>query len=361
MAYVLRFIHHTKNKTKSQTSHLLSLTDWKNAHNLIIRIIQQKRFPKEYTELQNLKSRKLQSTHPNTHTNPYTNSHTHQYTETQNLYTFKNSPLRKHNPFLDDDNIIRIGGRIQHADIPYNQAHPIILPSKDHITTLIVENYHLRLLHSGIQNTLANLRLRYWPLNGRNEVKGVIHRCVRCVRFRAQACEQQMANLPSPRVNLDRAFNHVGVDFSGAIYIRSAMTRNCKYVKGYICLFVCMSTKALHLELVTELTTQAFMCALKRFISRRGICSVIYSDNATNFKGAYNELNELYKMFHSKESYSQIGNYCNINNIKWKFTIPLASHMGGLYESGIKSVKTLLKKHLCNVKLTYELLYTVLV
>lgn len=361
MAYVLRFIHHTKNKTRSQTSHLLSLTDWKNAHNLIIRIIQQKRFPKEYTELQNLKSRKLQSTHPHTHTHPYTNSHTHQYTETQNLYTFKNSPLRKHNPFLDDDNIIRIGGRIQHADIPYNQAHPIILPSKDHITTLIVENYHLRLLHSGIQNTLANLRLRYWPLNGRNEVKGVIHRCVRCVRFRAQACEQQMANLPSPRVNLDRAFTHVGVDFSGAIYIRSAMTRNCKYVKGYICLFVCMSSKALHLELVTELTTQAFMCALKRFISRRGICSVIYSDNATNFKGAYNELNELYKMFHSKESYSQIGNYCNINNIKWKFTIPLASHMGGLYESGIKSVKTLLKKHLCNVKLTYELLYTVLV
>lgn len=339
MSYVFRFINNARNKNK-QCSHLTN-TELNFAENFIVKIVQNKHFSKEIQELQDIKSGSQ---------NIKTNS-----------FVFKSSSLKKLNPYLNENNLLRIGGRIQNSNIPYNHAHPIILPQKEHITSLIIKQYHLRLLHTGIQNTLCNIRLKFWPINGRNEVKKVIHRCVRCIRFSARACEQQMGNLPAPRVSLTRAFMHVGVDFSGAIYIRTAMTRNCKYIKGYICLFICMSTKALHLELVTELTTKAFICALQRLISRRGLCQCLYSDNATNFKGANNELTELYKMFKNDDSYSQVLDFCNSNNIEWKFTVPLASHMGGLYEAGIKSVKSLLKRHLGNVRLTYELLYTVLI
>jgi len=170
-----------------------------------------------------------------------------------------------------------------------------------------------------------------------------------------------MAPLPAPRVTLTRAFDHVGVDFSGAISIRSSMTRNCKYTKGYLCLFVCLSTRAIHLELVTDMSSQSFICALKRFISRRGIPSCLYTDNATNFKGSRTELHDLYKMFKKQSCYSEIIEFYNSNCIEHKFTVPLASHMGGIYEAGIKSVKLLFKRHLFNTKLTYEFLYTVLV
>lgn len=279
----------------------------------------------------------------------------------QKSYTFTSSPLRKLNPFLDGDGILRVGGRIKHSDIPYNQAHPIILPTKNHITQILVQHYHLKLLHSGVQNTLCNIRLKYWPINGRGEVKKCIYSCVRCTRYRGKVCGQQMSDLPAPRVTLTRAFAHVGIDFSGAIAIRSSMTRNCKYSKGYICLFVCLATRAIHLELVSDLSAQAFICALKRFVSRRGIPTCLYTDNATNFKGSKTELHELYKMFKNDTSYSEIIDLCTKNSIEYKFTCPLASHMGGIYEAGIKAVKSLLKRHLFNTKLTYELLYTILV
>lgn len=344
IAYIFRFKNILLKKNPDRQNSYLTTAELKQAHDFIIKVVQYKHYSKEIHELQKDKGN-------------YSSNNI--LTGTSSIY--KSSSLRKLNPFLDQDNIIRLGGRIATSDIPYNHAHPIILPHREHITSLIVEQYHLRLLHSGIQNTLGNLRLKYWPINSRNEVKKVIHRCVRCIRYNARTCEQQMAGLPTPRVSLVRPFLHVGVDFTGAIYIRSSMGRSCKYVKGYICLFVCLSTKALHLELVTDLTSQAFICALKRFTSRRGICQCIYSDNATNFKGAHSELNDLFKMFKNDVSYSHIIEYCNLNAIQWKFTVPLASHMGGLYEAGIKSVKSLLKRHLNNVRLTYELLYTVLV
>lgn len=170
-----------------------------------------------------------------------------------------------------------------------------------------------------------------------------------------------MASLPSPRVTLTRAFQHVGVDFSGAISIRSSMARNCRYSKGYICLFVCLATRAIHLELVSDLSAQSYICAIKRLIFRKSNPICLYSDNATNFRGSKTELHELYRMFKNDNSYSKIVEFCTSKCIEFKFTVPLASHMGGIYEAGIKSVKMLLKRHLSSTKLTYELLYTVLV
>lgn len=357
VAFMFRFVHNIRNKSNKQLSHL-NVTEMKEAHDFIIRVIQLNSFPKEIIEIQStLTNTKLTQTNLTHNNRNDTSLPTH-----HKMYTYKPSPLRKLNPFLEDTLILRVGGRIQHANIPFQHAHPIILPSNNHLTSLVIQYHHLKLLHSGIQNTLANIRLKYWPINGRNEVKKVIHSCTRCTRFRAQVCGQQMANLPAPRVTLhNRAFIHVGMDLSGAIAFRSTMTRNCKYTKAYICLFICLATRAIHLELVSDLTSQAFIYALKRFVSRRGLCSHLYSDNATNFKGSSSELHDLYKMFKNETSYSEIIDFCAVNSIQYKFTVPLASHMGGIYEAGIKSVKSLLKRHLFSTKLTYELLYTVLV
>lgn len=262
---------------------------------------------------------------------------------------------------LDEDGIIRLGGRISNATTSYNHKHPIILPRNNHVTTLLLRKVHLSLFHAGIQTPLSTVRLQYWPINGRAEVKRVIHNCVVCIRFRSQVCEQKMADLPAPRVNLVRPFLHTGVDFTGHMLVKSNRLRNAKFIKGYICVFVCLSSKCIHLELVSDMTSNSFILALKRFISRRGLCHTIYSDNATNFKGTHHELNQLYKMFRDEKQYSEIIDYTSLNSITWKFTVPLASHMGGIYEGAIKAAKNLLKRQLVNVKLPYEELMTIIV
>lgn len=337
-AYVFRFIYNLKNP-KGKLCSELSPSELKISHDFIIKTVQVDQFPKVILDLQLKRDMKDNST----------------------LYKNKSSPLRKLSPFLDSQNLLRVGGRIKHANVQFSQKHPLILPCRNHITYLIIKKLHYDLFHSGIQNTLANLRLQYWPINGKTEVRKVIHSCVICVRYRAQTCEQKMSLLPYPRVNFERPFLHVGVDFGGPIYVKASRYRTATYHKGYLCLFICLSTRAIHLELVSDLTTKAFILALKRFISRRGLCHTIYSDNATNFKGAHNELNELYKMFINKNDYSEILNYTAHRSINWKFTVPLASHMGGIYEAGIKSAKHLLRRQLGNIRLPYEELNTILI
>ncbi|KAI8430326.1 hypothetical protein MSG28_000632 [Choristoneura fumiferana] len=338
IAFCYRIFYNFANKNDRRIGPLL-VDELQKSHHFIIKCVQHNNFSKEVNELKSVDST----------------------TDTTKLFTFKSSALRKLSPYLDSDGLLRVGGRIKHANVQFNQKHPIILPCKHHITTLIIRKLHLTLFHSGIQNTLSNLRLNYWPINGRLEVRKVIHNCVICIRYRAESCQQKMSELPHPRVNLERPFLHVGVDFTGAVSIKCSTQRRSTYTKGYICLFICLATKAIHLELVNDLTTQSFILALKRLISRRGLCNTIYSDNAKNFHGAHNELNALYKMFKNKDSYSEIIDFTSQKCIKWCFTVPLASHMGGIYESAIKLCKNLLKRQLGNLKMHYEQLNTILI
>lgn len=169
-----------------------------------------------------------------------------------------------------------------------------------------------------------------------------------------------MANLPYHRVNLVRPYLEVAVDFCGPIYVKSSGLRNAKHLPTFICVFSCLSTRCIHIEVSENTTTQSFIACLKRFVARRGVCSTIYSDNASYFRCASHELHELYKMFRNETSYSQLIEYTNHLSINWKFTVPLASHMGGVYEICIKQTKTLLKRKLGNCRMTYTELYTLL-
>jgi len=109
-----------------------------------------------------------------------------------------------------------------------------------------------------------------------------------------------MADLPSVRITQALPFVNTGCDYAGPILLKDAKVRKPRISKGYICLFVCMVTSAIHLELVTDLTTETFLAALRRFISLRGKCSKIYSDNGTNFIGAKRSLNEMQELLSSQ-------------------------------------------------------------
>lgn len=116
-----------------------------------------------------------------------------------------------------------------------------------------------------------------------------------------------------------RPFYNTGVDYCGPFFIKEKKLRNRGRVKAYVAVFVCLSTKAVHIEVVSDMTTEAFLAALRRFISRRGLCSVISSDNGTNFQGANNELKELYELLKSGKLQQEITNYVAEKGITWQF------------------------------------------
>ncbi|XP_055308886.1 uncharacterized protein LOC129572809, partial [Sitodiplosis mosellana] len=149
------------------------------------------------------------------------------------------------------------------------------------------------------------------------------------------------------------------VDFTGAIFIKTSKFRNARVVKAYICIFVCMSTKALHVELVSDMSADAFIAALRRFIARRGEVKVIFSDNGTNFVAANRLLNELSNN-ENEEFNTRISNELSTQRITWKFSPPGAPHFNGLVEAGVKTVKMHLMKVMGEQKFTFEELTTIL-
>ena len=177
----------------------------------------------------------------------------------------RRSRLLRLNPFLDkEEGILRVGGRLHNSNTTYEHRHPMILPDESPLAALWIGDAHLRCLHGGVQLTLSTLRQHCWVLRGRQLVKAFIHRCLTCVRWRGRTADQLMGVLPSPRVTPGRPFLRVGVDYAGPILIRSSRGRGQQARKGYIALFVCLATKAVHLEVVSDGTTEAFLAALKR-------------------------------------------------------------------------------------------------
>ena len=270
----------------------------------------------------------------------------------------KSSSIKLLNPFLDDSGLLRVGGRLNHAPIPYDQRHPIILPSNHLVTRLIVKDEHTRLMHAGCQSVTASLRTRFWPLSCKNVVKNVIRKCVRCFRAKPVGTEYIMGSLPAARVTPSRPFNNCGVDYAGPYFVKDR-TRNRTVTKAYLCIFVCFVTKAVHLELSTDLSTDAFLSCLQRFISQRGRPQNMYSDNGKNFVGAQNELNDLARLVLDPKHQERVINSLCRDGINWHFIPAHAPHFGGLWEIPVKSVKHHLKRVIGESHFTFAELYTV--
>ncbi|XP_061710770.1 uncharacterized protein LOC133520395 [Cydia pomonella] len=268
----------------------------------------------------------------------------------------KKSPLLKLNVFLDDKKIIRVGGRIDNSNFSFEKKHPIVIHAKHPFTKLLFESEHKRLMHAGPQLLLSSVKDEYWPIGGTNLAKACFQKCLKCVRMRGQVIAPLMGNLPASRLIPGMPFKTVGVDYAGPLTSASRQGRGCRLVKVYIAIFVCFTTKAVHLELVGDLTSDSYLSALRRFVSRRGLPTDIYSDNGTSFVGAYNELSKFLKS--NCDSLAEAAAHEKIN---FHFIPAYSPHSGGLWEAGVKSTKFHLKRVLGDCNLTYELLNTVLV
>ncbi|XP_076301717.1 uncharacterized protein LOC143219725 [Lasioglossum baleicum] len=267
------------------------------------------------------------------------------------------SPLLSLSPFLDEDGIIRVGGRLQHTSLAQRVKHPILLAPHP-LVRLLVEQIHVSTLHGGVQLTLHTLRQNYWLLRARNIVKSVIHSCITCVRERAAVPEQIMGNLPKARVSPPtRSFAHCGVDYAGPFQVRASAGRGITSRKAYIALFICMATKAIHLELAGDYSTPAFLNAYLRFCSRRGLPEAVYSDNGTTFVGGCRELAAAYRAAVRDPNFL---NKTAADGTTWHFIPPSAPHFGGLWEAGVKSVKHHLRRILGERMLTFEEFSTLL-
>lgn len=269
------------------------------------------------------------------------------------------SSIRDLNPQLNEKGIMILHGRLQYADFSALRKFPVILPAKSHFSNLVIADAHIRSLHGSIHLTLATLRQQYWVLNARNKVKTHIHQCMICYRQKPTPLTQLMAPLPHIKTTPSRAFLHCGMDFAGPFDIKISSRRNATTTKGYFCVFVCMVSKAVHLELVSDLSTQRFIMAFRRFISRRGFCTDVYCDQGSNFKGASNELPLLFLQAENEASI-HIQNIFADDRIRFHFNPPNAPHWGGQWESFVKLTKHHLNRMAVSISLTFEDMATAL-
>lgn len=327
VAYCLRFRNNCKNVEKKHGP--IEVSELHDALIVILKLLQEKYF---FDEINLLKKGKPLS----------------------------NKRLLVLSPFLDETGILRVGGRLDNADISYCQKYPALLPANSHVVALMLQREHIRLYHAGAQTVLSNFRLKFWPLNGLTQTKRIVKNCVTCYRFKAKAASQIMASLPKDRVKIARPFEKTGIDFGGPFLIKTSRLRKAPVIKAYISIFVCMVTKCVHIELVTSLSTEAFLLTLKRFIARRGNPTIIYSDNATNFLGARNHLRVVYEFFRNTSNLNSIKNFLSSNEITWKFIPPRSPHWGGIWEAAIKSAKYHIFRVVGDTRLTFEEFSTVL-
>ena len=250
----------------------------------------------------------------------------------------KTSSLYRLDAFIDGDGVLRVGGRIRNASIPYDVKHPVILPSKGHVTMLLVRHHHERISHQGRGISLNDLRTHgYWIIGGNSSVSRYTSKCVTCHELRGALEEQKMANLPEDRLEPAPPFTHCGVDYFGP-FVRK---EGHKELKRYGVLFTCLSSRAIHLEVSASLETDSFINALRCFINRRGLVRTIRCDQGTNLVGTKNDLEKAL----SSVDRSRVRQFLlerNCNWIEFQVNAPSASHMGGVWERQIRTARNLL-------------------
>ncbi|XP_043467541.1 uncharacterized protein LOC122501843 [Leptopilina heterotoma] len=328
IGYCLRFINNLKStNAKTRKFGSLSRDEIRVATQIIIKLTQAETFPHEVKAL------------------------------TENKDVNPKSSLYRLNPFLDEG-ILKVGGRLALSNLSNAQKHPTVLPKSHNVTTMIIRSEHKRLFHAGPQATLKEVRQQYWPIDGRNKTRHIIRKCVTCFKAKPRETNYLMENLPENRVSFTKPFENVGVDYCGPFFVKEHRYRNRTKVKTYVSIFVCLATKAVHLELASDLTSDAFIACMSRFFARRGLASSMMSDNAKNFIGTNNEMRELYKQVKTFETSKEIQDFLLTKKVTWHFIPPRTPHFGGLWEAAVKSFKFHFTRIAGNSLLTYEQLHT---
>ncbi|XP_057686666.1 uncharacterized protein LOC130912537 [Corythoichthys intestinalis] len=247
-----------------------------------------------------------------------------------------NSKLFHMDTFLDKDRLLKVGGRLKHATCSSIVKHPVIVPKNHHVTQLIIAHFHSKVQHQGKGLTINEIRSNGFWIPGINKaVATFVHQCVKCRRLRRGTEEQKMSDLPTQRLDSTPPFTFCGMDCFGPFQTKQAR----KVHKRYGLLFTCLCCRAVHIEMLDDLTTDAFINALRCFIALRGAVSEIRCDQGSNFVGAKNELQEALKQMDTE----RIVTFLAEKQCDFRMHTPHSSHTGGVWERQIRTIRNILR------------------
>ena len=309
IARVHRFIH---SKAKGPVTPVLTVEEINNAGLRVIRLVQETAFKNELLALEKKQ----------------------EIPRTSRLYSLS--------PYIEDG-VLKVGGRLKNATLLLEQKHPVLLPGKSHITRLIISHYHRQTHHQGKGQTLNHIRSEgYWICGGSSAVAAFIRNCVNCRKLRRPVEEQRMADLPQDRTEPSPPFSFCGMDCFGPFTTKQGR----KEYKRYGLLFVCQFSRAIHIEMLDDMTTDCLINGLRCFIAIRGAVTQIRSDQGSNFIGAKNEFMAAMKEL----DIDRVTTYLANKQCEFVFNAPHSSHVGGTWERQIRSIRGVLNTTL---KLSY--------
>lgn len=303
-AWMIRFVSNMKDRF-SKTLGELTAKEMKYAEVILLKLIQREEFPKGINE----------------------------------------ERLRKLHPLMDKEGLIRVKTLVFRSKDSEDFRLPVVLPGNHYIVQKLIEWKHKMLSHAGVQIVMNNLREKYWILRCRKSIRQVTLRCSKCGRYTVKSIQPESPPLPEDRIRDAAPFEIIGVDLAGPLYLKDKQ-------KCWIVLYTCAVYRAIHMELLTSLSTEAFLQTFRRFVARRGRPSIIYSDHGTNFGGAST-------MF-SDPKLAKLKEKILVQDITWKFIPPASPWWGGWWERLIGCVKQILRKVLGQASLNFEELYTIL-
>ncbi|XP_063382133.1 uncharacterized protein LOC134668622 [Cydia fagiglandana] len=262
----------------------------------------------------------------------------------------KSSKLNPLCPIIDEDGLLRLDSRIKRMkNVDYATTSPIVLDGRHPAVRLLIRHYHVEAAHAFNELVINELKQRFWILRCRSEVRMVARKCAYCIKRKATPHIPPTGDIPDVRLeHHKRPFTNTGLDYFGPVEVSIGRRRE----KRWIALFTCMTTRAVHLEIVASLSSDSAIMSIRRFAARRGLPNKILSDNGTSFVGANRQLCEFYS--------DAVQDFAASKRIEWCFIPPASPFMGGCWERLVKTVKTALLVTLKERAPREELLHTLL-
>ncbi|XP_068758639.1 uncharacterized protein [Montipora capricornis] len=318
--------HRTRNAAIKDTSReSFTVEEMQRTEKTILQLVQDSAFPRELEVLWKIQREHCQESCD--------------FSRARKAEIKKSSTFYQLDPVLDKNGLLRVWGRLGKSRVfPDDFKHPVILPKKSFVVNLVIRDTHERVGHSGQSITLGTLRSKYWIINANSVVRHFISKCMTCPGPRGVISEQKMADLPKERLSPAPPFTYCGVDYFGPFFIKEGR----KETNRYGALFTCLSSRVVHIETANSLETDSFLNALRRFVARRGSVREIRSDQDTNLVGAEKELRRVLEEMDSGSIQRSLCREFKADWVQWKQNPPSASHMGGVWERQIRSVRSIL-------------------
>ena len=273
-----------------------------------------------------------------------TSIHAHLTNNRVNVNVEVKTTIKQLNLYLENDTI-RAKGRIINSELPLDATTPLFLPNKSHLVGLLINHIHSSHHHVGLSQTLSLYRQRCWTPKIRSRIKSLLLRCVTCQRVKGKTLPRPlMPPLPAERVRWVAPFIHVGVDHTGSFTIKDTQGRK---TKAYICLFMSATTRAVHLEVVDNLTAASFIMCLRRLAAAKGMPILILSDNHKTFIAGETFLLDM-------QQDPSVQEYLASKNVRWKHQTPRSPWIGGHFERLVRTIKASLATAISRKLLTLE-------